>query len=195
MSSSQNPQHTVYTPAARQPKFQCSQCIRRFYNRAGLKNHVYARHRSQATSDQASQSSSSLSGRSSSSQHSNNEEEHSDNFSFEIHDEESTGQLPPFFPPDDTPMDVDFNVQLFSDGHDEHGGHSHNDDMNLYDHDLHSNDNCSSPPIIPSSPQHDLGSRSHGHQQTPADNRYIRKVYHDKLNGEFRMYFCHSNCQ
>ncbi|KIM76997.1 hypothetical protein PILCRDRAFT_12366 [Piloderma croceum F 1598] len=36
--------NSLHTPAAQQPRFTCSQCVRRFFNRAGLKNHVRAKH-------------------------------------------------------------------------------------------------------------------------------------------------------
>ena len=183
MASSQN-KTIAYTPVAqaRQPKFQCTQCIRCCYSRAGLKNHVRAKHRSQATSpgDTASHTSSpvsaseQLSDSESSPQHSDNEEEHPMDIDFDV-------QLPPAFP------DVYHN--------DEHDGYGHNNDdldMDPHDHNLHDNDsdgpssNSESSPIIPSSPQHE--SRPHQHQQTPANDRFLRRVYHDKLNGELINY-------
>ena len=175
-------QNNIYTPAAIWPKFQCLQCIRRFYNRAGLENHVHAKHRSQATS--------SLVPDHPTSHHSDSEGAplHPDNFSFNIHDEEFPGPLPTLFPSDDVPMDVDFEPS-FPDDYDEDDDYGYNNSMDLYDHGLHGSDGHSSPPIIPSSPQHE--SRSHGHQHMPANDRFLRRVYHDKLNGEFLMYFCY----
>jgi hypothetical protein len=187
MASSQN-RNTVHTPAARQPKFQCPQCIRRCYNRAGLKNHVRAMHHdtrseSQATSanDRASQKSGDqLSDSESYPQQSDNGEEH--------------------------PMDVDFDVELppaFSDAYhdDEHDGYNLNNDsdmpVDLLVHDHDSNGRSSeSPPIIPSSPQPEhesTGRRRHEHRQTPANDRFLKRVYHSKLNGEYIMHFCHFN--
>lgn len=185
MSFSQNMQNSIYTPAAHRPKFQCLQCICLFYNRAGLKNHVRAKHGSQATS---SHTSSPVPDHPPSPQHSDSEGEplHPDNVSFEIHDQEFPGPSPPLFSPDDAPMDVDFEPP-FPDDYNEDDDYGYNNDMDLYDHDLHGSDGHSSPPIIPSSPQHE--SRSHGHQQTPANDKFLRRVYHDKLNGEFLMYF------
>ena len=186
MSLSQNMQSNIYTPAAIRPKFQCMQCVRQFYNRAGLKNHVRAKHSSQATSSQIS----SPVPDHPLSHHSDSEGEplHPDNFSFQIHDEEFPGPLPTLFPSDDVPMDVDFEPP-FPNDYDEDNDYGYNNSMDLYDHGLHGSDGHSSPPIIPSSPQH--GSKSHGHQHMPANDRFLRRVYHNKLNGEFLMYFCY----
>jgi hypothetical protein len=173
MSSSRNIQNTgVYTPAARQPKYQCSQCVRHFYNRAGLKNHVRAIHPTpQVTSDSPGQTSSPVSGQLPSPQHSDNDEEpvHSDPFLFKINDQESSGTSPPPFLPNDAPMDVDMDFDLHS-YHD--SGHS-------------------SPPIIPSSPgpRHHQ-PRSNGHQQTPGNEKLLKRVYHDKLTGKFNIIPC-----
>ena len=185
MASSQN-RNTAYTPVAQahQPKFQCLQCTHCCYSRAGLKNHVHAMHRSQATSpsDRASHTSSpvsaseQLSDSESYPQHSDNEEEH--------------------------PMDVDLDVQLplaFPDAYhnDENDGYGYNNDleMDLHDYNLHDNDgpssNLESSPIIPSSLQHEFESQPHEHQQIPANDRFLRRVYHDKLNGELIMHFSH----
>jgi len=181
-------QSNIYTPAAIRPKFQCLQCIRQFYNRAGLKNHVHAMHGSQATSSQKSQTSSPVPDHPPSPHQSDSKGEplHPDNFSFEIHDQEFPCSSPPLFSPDDVPMDVDFESP-FPDDYDEDDNYGHNNNMDLYDHNL--SHTGSSPPIIPSSPQHE--SRPHGHQQTPANDNFLRRVYHDKLNGEFLPYFCH----
>jgi hypothetical protein len=185
-------QSGVHTPVARQPAFPCSGCIRRFYNAAGLKNHFRAKHGSQATDDRASQMSSPVLDHLSSPQNSDNEEEpsHSHHSSSEIHNQESTGSLSPPCPPDGVSMDVDSEHQPpFPDDHDQHD-YGYNDNM---DCDLSSSDSHSSPPIIPSSPgaQHVL--RSHGHQQTAVGDTFLRRVYHDKLNGKFIMYFSHFN--
>lgn len=162
----------IYTPAACQPRYQCPKCIRRFYNRAGLKNHVRALHdRPQVSqaSDGASQISSILSDQLPSPQHSNDEEPEPvdvNPFPLEINDHEpSSTSSPPFFS-NDAPMDVDFDVQLpvFDDYSSSHG----------------------SPPIIPSSPppQHEI-PRSDRHQQMTGNEKFLRRVYHDKLTGKF----------
>jgi hypothetical protein len=155
----------VYTPAARQPTFQCSQCIRHFYNAAGLKNHFRAKHRSQAINDGASQTSSLVLD--------------------QLPSQESTGPLSPLLSSDGVPMDVDFEHQPpFPDDYDEH------DDYGM-DYDLPGSDSHSSPPIIPSSPGLQHESRPHGHQQTATGDKFLKRVYHGKLNGEFIMYFSH----
>ena len=66
--------------------------------------------------------------------------------------------------------------------------------VDLNDQNFHDSNSPSSPPIIPSSPQQEF--RPHKHQQTPAYDRFLRQVYHDKLNhdklnGKFIMHFCH----
>jgi hypothetical protein len=172
-------QSNIHTPAATRPRFQCSQCVHQFYNRAGLKNHVRAKHGSQETSSQTSQMSSPVSDHPPSPHYSDSEGE-------PLHDQEFPGPSPPLFPSDDVPMDVD-SEPPFSNYYDEDDDYGYNcdDNTDVYDHDL----GCSSPPIIPSSPQHE--SRSHGHQQIPANDNFLWRVYHNKLNGEFLMYFCH----
>ena len=179
-------QNTIYTPAAQQPKFRCSLCIRRFYSRGGLKNHVRTKHGSQTTSDRASHTPSPVPDHPAFPQHLDGEREplQPDNLSFEIHDQEFPGPLPPPFSPDDVPMDIDFGPPC-PDDYDEDDDYGYNTGRNLYDHDLHGSDGHSSPPIIPSSPQHE--SRSHSHQQTSANDKFLRRVYHDKLNGKFLM--------
>jgi hypothetical protein len=74
-------------------------------------------------------------------------------------------------------MDVDLDVQplqAFPDAY-------HDDDHNRHDNNSTSS-GSGSPPIIPSSPQHEF--RPHEHQQKPANDRFLRRVYHDKLNGQ-----------
>jgi hypothetical protein len=44
MPPSQTIQMSLYSPAARRPHFACSQCVRCFFNRAGLKSHTHAKH-------------------------------------------------------------------------------------------------------------------------------------------------------
>ena len=187
MSSSQR-KNIAFTPMARQPTFQCSHCIRCLYSRAGLKSHVLAKHGTQATTDRASQASSPASNQPSSPQHSDNEHdvEHPMDVDADV-------QLP--FPDAyddgydyDNDLDVDVDVQqpfpgTYSDGY----GYNNDSDVDLHDHNLHHSNSPSSPPIIPSSPH--LEPRSYSHQQTPANDRFLRRVYHDKLNGEFIKHF------
>jgi hypothetical protein len=151
-----------------------------FYNAAGLKNHVHAKHGFQAIndsdSDMASQTSSPVLDQLPSPQMSDSEQD----------DEGSTAPLSPLFPADGVPMDVDFEHQPplpFPNVYDEHD-------------DRYSDcDSPSSPPIIPSSPgpglQHGSTSRTCGHQQTAPGDNFIQRVYHDKLTGEFIMSFSH----
>lgn len=163
----------VYTPAARQPTFQCSQCIRRFYNAAGLKNHFRAKHGTQAINDGASQTSSLVL-----------DQLPSQNSDSEKDNQESTGPLSSLFPPDGVPMDVDLEHQPpFPDDYNEYNDYGYSNNM---DYDRHS-----SPPIIPSSPGLQHESRPHGHQQTATGDKFLKRVYHDQLNGEFIMYFSH----
>lgn len=171
---------TVLTPAARQPQFQCSNCIRRFYNRAGLKNHSRAVHGSQAerasdSDSMASQTSSpvNVSDQHLSPQHSDNEEEY--------------------------PMDVDLDVfpeEPYE--HDDEDIYVQNNDLDMdlhYDdeslHDGDSSSRASSPLIIPSSPHWQHESRPDEHQQAATGDRFLRRVYHDKLNGKLLMHFWH----
>lgn len=165
----------VYTPTPRQPTFQCSQCIRCFYNAAGLKNHVHAKHGSQAINDGASQTSSLVFDQLPSIQNSDSEEDN----------QESTSLSPPFSP-DGVPMDVDFEHQpLFPDDYNKHDNYG---DSN---NDLPHSDRHSSPPIIPSSPGVQHESRPHGHQQTATGDQFLKRVYHEKLNGKCILYFSH----
>ena len=57
------------------------------------------------------------------------------------------------------------------------------------DFELHSHydSGSSSPPIIPSSPQAGPQDQilSNGHQQTPGNDKHLKRVYHDKLTGRF----------
>jgi hypothetical protein len=164
-SSSQIP-NTLYTPAARQPEFPCPYCARRCYSRAGLKNHLHAKHSSPRRETSADRSSSLPAG-----------DHLSESFSQNSEDDE------------EQPMDVNFDVPLppaFPNAlhNDEYDyGHNFDFDMNLHDH---HNDPSHSPSsesslIIPSSPQ-----RESGHQQSPVpvNDRFLKRVYHDKLNGE-----------
>lgn len=100
--------------------------------------------------------------------------------------------------PEEHPMDVDFDVQLppaFPNAYnnDDYGYNASDHDsesdtgMDLHDSNSSSSD---STPIIPSSPQHE----SRPHCQVAANNRFLTRVYHDKLNGEslaIVMHFCH----
>ena len=181
MSSSQR-KNVAYTPVARRPAFQCSHCVRRFYSRAGLKSHVLAKHGTQATSDRASQTSSPVSNQPSSPQHSDDEHdvEHPMDVQLPFHDAYDDGYGY------NNDLDVDVDVQQpFPDTYND--GYNNDLDMDLHDHNLHHSNSSSSPPIIPSSPQHE--PRSYQHQQTPANDRFLRRVYHDKLNGEFITHF------
>jgi hypothetical protein len=88
-------------------------------------------------------------------------------------------------------MDVDFEHQPpFPNDYDECDDYGYNDNMYC---DLPGSDSRSSPPIIPSSPGQQHESRSQGHQQTAAGDKFLKRVYHDKLNGEFIMYFPYFN--
>jgi hypothetical protein len=163
----------VYTPAACQPKYKCSECIRNFFNRAGLKNHIRAMHPTpQVASGSTGQTSSQGSSQLPSPNHSDNEEEpvHSDPFLFKISDLESSPTLtPPQFLLDVAPMAVDEDIDFEL--------HSHHDS------------GSSSPPIIPSSPQAGPQDQlpSNGHQQTPGNEKHLKRVYHDKLTGRFNI--------
>lgn len=151
--------NTIYTPAARQPEYPCPHCNRRCYNGAGLKNHITAKHGSphqETSGDHSSESSP---------QNSEDEEEHP-------MDDNIDDPLPPAFP-----------NALHIDEYDY--GHNSDFDMNLHDgHDHHNDPSHSSSSgtslIIPSSPEHESGPR----EQTPVNDRFLRRVYHDKLNGE-----------
>ena len=85
-------------------------------------------------------------------------------------------------------MDVDFEHQPpFPDDYDKHDDYGYSN----MDYNFPGSDSHSSPPIIPSSPGLPHESRPHGHQQTDTDDKFLKRVYHDKLNGEFIMYFSH----
>ena len=161
-SGSSQIKNTVFTPVARQPQFQCPNCIRRCYSRAGLKNHINAMHSLGVETDNASDrlSASDQPGQSSP-QISDGEEEH--------------------------PMDVDSDAplpQAFPNAYDDGRDLDSEFAMNSIDHNLHtpSHSSESTPIIIPSTPQDK--SRPCEHRQAPADNRFLRRVYHDKLNGQ-----------
>ena len=186
----------LHTPAARQPRFACSQCVRRFFNRAGLKNHVRAKHA--ATARVAGQSQSPPAHRPPSSQQSHNEEQLPPpcSPSVEIRDVE------PINPPShtgtenlqgtadgDIPMTDDFiQPPLFDDhvdydDYDDHDNYGYQDENNIFNHDLSGSASRSSTPIcVPRSQYYE--HRTHAHQQAPADDKYLRKTFHPKLNGE-----------
>jgi hypothetical protein len=165
----------VYTPAARQPKYQCSQCVRHFFNRAGLKNHIRAMHPTpQVASGSTGPTLSQVSGQLPSPNHSDSEEEpvHSDPILFKISDLESSATSPPQFLLDAAPMVVDEEM-----------------DENMEDEELHSHHDSgfNSPPIIPSSPGPRDQPSSNGHQQTSGNEKPVKRVYHDKLTGRFNI--------
>jgi hypothetical protein len=155
--------NTLHTPAPRQATFECPHCARRCYSSAGLKNHLHWHALHKEAADSASEH------LSESPQHSYNEEEHPMDVDFD-----SDVQLPPAFP------------NAYHDG----DGYNSEFDMNLYDQNIPTSSSSSdSNLIIPSSP-HDCGP--HKHRQIPANDRFLTRVYHDKLNGEIIMYFCQS---
>jgi hypothetical protein len=189
-ASSRN--RNVYTPAARRPEFPCPHCIRCCYSKAGLKNHLRARHGSQETASGNSDS------RSSPVSASASDQLHSDFSSSPSHGPQNSDSE------EEHPMDVDLDVQQplaypnayaydDDDGYDDHGYNSEFDmDLHASDHNLHSPTSSSgseSTLIIPSSPQAERESRPSKHQQTPANDRFLRRVYHDLLNGELIMHF------
>ena len=202
MASSQNV-NVLYTPVARQPTFQCPHCVHRCFNRAGLINHVRTMHGSQETSAGDGVASST-----SASQHSNNEEEHlmdvdaeHESYDYEngsdmdiIHDNNTPTESSDSESESLSPVSASVHVSESSSQHPDNVEEHHVDeDFDVQpaylddDHNLHDNNSTSSgsesPPIIPSSPHHDHEPRPHQHQQYPANDRYIRRVYHDKLNG------------
>jgi hypothetical protein len=93
-------------------------------------------------------------------------------FLFEISDLESSPTLaPPQFLLDAAPMVVDDSEDM------DFELHSHHDS------------GFSSPLIIPSSPQAGPQDQlpSSEHQQTPGNEKSLKRVYHDKLNGRFNI--------
>ena len=169
--------NNLYTPAPRQPRFACSQCVRRFFNRAGLKNHIHAKHLSVNHSGQPQ---SPPAHGPPSHQQSSDEEHPRHSPSVEIHDAESINLSsfagteqnfiqPPLFDEYDANHDHDF-----------YNYHSEN---NIPDHDLRGSASRSSTPIsVPSSQPHKR--RAQAHQQKPADDKYLKKIYHPTLNGK-----------
>jgi hypothetical protein len=186
MASSQI-NNTVHTPATRQPKFPCPHCPRCCFSRAGLKNHVHAMHSSLS---QEASSTGSVDKSSPISAHLRLSETES----LEIFDNEDS--------PDDDPMpvDVDFdNAQLPlaafpNNEYDDYGYNSQAEFDNNTPTATGSSDSESESNIIPSSPQHHDESGPHAspgiHQQISTNDRFLRRVYHDKLNGELIMHFC-----
>jgi len=179
--------NSLHTPAARQPHFACSHCVRRFFNRAGLKNHVRAKH--PATDCVASQSRSPSA--------------HGPPFPQQFNGE----QFPPPRSPSVEMGDAEFINQPSSirteDHHnfiqpplddDDYNNYDNYDNYNDYsyqdefDNNLNGSGSCSSTPIsVPSSQDH--ARKTHAHQQKPADNKYLRKIYHPKLNGKSFLMF------
>jgi hypothetical protein len=180
--------NSLYTPAARQPRFTCSQCVHRFFNRAGLKNHIRAKH-----PHVAGQSQSPPAHRPPSPQQSHNEEQlppprspsvetHNPEFinppsSIRAEGHHGFIQLPLF-------DDNDYNdYNNYDNYHDD--GYQEN---NIFNDDLSGSASRSSTPIsVPSS--QDREHRTHAHQQKPADDKYLRKIYHPKLDGKFFLMF------
>jgi len=69
--------------------------------------------------------------------------------------------------------------------YDNYNDYSYQDE---FDNNLNSSGSRSSTPIsVPSSQDH--ARKTHAHQQKPADNKYLRKIYHLKLNGKSFLMF------
>jgi hypothetical protein len=88
----------------------------------------------------------------------------------------------------DIPMTDDFiqpplfNDYVDYDNYSDHDHYSYQDDNNIFNRDLSSSASRSSTPIsVPRSQDH---ACAHAHQQKLADDKYLRKTYHLKLNGE-----------
>lgn len=184
-TSSQN-QNTVNTPVARQPKFPCPHCTRRCFNSAGLKNHLRAKHSS------LSQESTSSSDRSSPVSATGSVHLRLSDSSPDILDDEEELEHPMDVDFDDVQPEPAFQVPN-DDEYDDHGYNSEFD-MNQHDHTGNSPSSDSESEfnlIIPSSPGPLAQPEHHNvHQQTPANDRFLRRVYHDKLNGELTKHFC-----
>jgi hypothetical protein len=182
--------NSLHTPAARQPHFACSHCVRRFFNRAGLKNHVRAKH--PATDRVASQSQSPSACGLPSPQQSNEQFPPPRSPTVETRDAEFINRpssigtedhhdfiQPPLFDDDD------YNNYDNYDNYDDYG---YQDENNIFDNNLSGSGSRSSTPIsVPSSQDH--ARKTHAHQQKPADNKYLRKIYHPKLNGKSSLMF------
>jgi hypothetical protein len=86
----------------------------------------------------------------------------------------------------DIPMADDFiQPPLFDDhvdyNYDDHDHYGYQDNNNIFNRDLSSSASHSSTPIsVPRSQDHE---RTHAHQQRLADDKYLKRTYHPKLNG------------
>jgi hypothetical protein len=68
------------------------------------------------------------------------------------------------------------------DNYDDHDHYGYQDDNNIFNRDLSGSASRSSTPIsVPRSQDHE---RTHAHQQRLADDKYLKRTYHPKLNGE-----------
>jgi hypothetical protein len=186
--------NSLHTPAARRPLFACSQCVRWFFNRAGLKNHVHAKH---PAADRATGQSQSPPAHGPPSPQQSHNEEHllpPHTPSVKIRDAESINPPSPTGTENlqgtvdgDIPMTDDFIQPLFDDhvdydNYDDYDHYGYQDDNNIFNRDLSGSASRSSTPIsVPHSQDHE---RAHAHQQKLADDKYIRKTYHSKLDGE-----------
>jgi hypothetical protein len=156
--------NSLSTPAARQPGFPCSQCIRHFFSRTGLKNHIRAKH--PPINQSAGQSQSPPAPAPPSCRESDEE------------------QLPPPGSPSASSVGMEGTAGgdiIMNDDYDNHDGDYI--ENNISDHNFGSNASRSSTPIsVPSS--QNRAHTIHTHQQKPADEKYLRKIFHPKLNGQ-----------
>ena len=162
---------SLYTPAARQPQFACPQCPRRVFDRAALKNHIRAIHtvgqiQPPPTSERISSSS---------------------QWSSDV-DEEWIPPVSPTRIADIASPASTLQVQpsLFDDYYDDYNNYLDDDrDYGFHDESNISTSSSdlasrSSTPIsLPRSQSHDPS-----HRQKPANDRFLRKIYHSTLNGE-----------
>jgi hypothetical protein len=170
--------NSLHTPAARQPRFACSQCVRQFFNRAGLKNHIHAKH--PAADHATSQSQSPPAHGPPSPQQSHNKEHllPPRTPSVKICDAESINPPSPTGTENlqgtadgDIPMTDDFiQPPLFND-HVDYDNYGYQDDNNVFGRGLSSSASRSSTLIsVPRSQDH---ARAHAHQQKLADDKYL----------------------
>lgn len=183
--------NNIYTPAPRQPHFACSQCIRRFFNRAGLKNHIRAKHSTIRTS--TGQSLSPPSNGPAPQQPSNIPSSLPPSPSTEINDfasirslssidTENGHQTPDSMDEDFIPPFPDLDNFNDYDDYDERDDYGYGDGLET--NTLEHNSSRSSTPLCISSATSRRPKKC-THQQKPADNRYLKRRYHHKLNGKF----------
>lgn len=166
---------SLYTPAARQPRFACPQCPRRVFDRAALKNHIRTIHVSTYSVGQT--------------QPPPTNEQISSRRSSDV-DEELIPPVSPTGIPDIASPASTLRVQPslfdnFDDYNDNDRDYGSHDENNITGSELTSR--SSTPILLPSSQSHEPRMRTL--QRKPADDKFLRKIYHSTLNGEAILMF------